>query len=345
MIRLSKDLGERVANAIEEQPKPEAVAPTPETPTPVVTDKEVPKIETPTVVEPPVNPEPSTDLEWDEETPISIPQPEVKTEQPAPVTFDYSRLGKSIGFEDVKSEDELIAKVKELPKKALEGVPESLQKAIELAKKGGDYLSYLKVSEFDYTSVEPVELFKTDLFNRVKQLNPQATKDELETRYQEALGSYAPIQQLIEGQKLQKSYTDWQKAESERIEREAVQKKAMADAKVKESIDKLEEVRGFKVKPSHKAAMYDYITSGQLQKDLFSQDGYNYEALVEIAFERKYGKKASEFLWNKAKTATKKELVKELTNAQIEKPAERLSVETKEITPLEAWLQKLRQGR
>lgn len=340
-FKLGGRVGEQLEKALTQQeqqttPVIEPVVET-KTPTPEVIDL---KQETPTATETPVNPEVSTELDkdWDDESP-EIPVTQVTTSAPS---FDFTELGKSIGLGEIKDREELVTRIKSLETKALEGVPDNLKKALELAKQGGDYLSFLGVSQVDYSAVDPTELFKTDLFNRVKQLNPQASKQELEDRYAEALGSYAPIQQLVEGQKLQRGYMDWQKSEANRIEQESRQRKVTADAKVKESIDRLEEVNGFKLKSSHKAKMYDYITSGQFQKDLFSQEGYNYEAIVEIAFHRNYGKKANEFLWNKAKTTSKKELVKELTNPQIEKPAERPTSDTTEVNPMQAWLQQLR---
>lgn len=342
-IKLSDRLGEQVAKALEGQQPQEVVKPAEEVVTPT-TEVENLKQDTPSAVETPVNPEVPTELEKDEWD-LEDSKPSVTTETITTPTFDFSELGKSVGLGEIKDKDDLVVKIKSLETKALEGVPENLKKALELAKQGGDYLSYLGVSQVDYSAVDPVELFKSDLFNRVKQLNPQATKQELEDRYAEALGAYAPIQQLVEGQKLQKGYMDYQKNEAARIEQESRQRKAQADAKIKESIDKLEEVNGFKLKHHHKSSMYDYITSGQLQKDLFSQDGYNYEALVEIAFQRKYGKKANEFLWNKAKTVTKKEIVKELTNPQIEKPAQAPSVEVNQKSDMEAWLEMLRAKR
>lgn len=300
--------------------------------TPEVTDK----IETPTETKEVVNPPEPQENDWDE-TPATI---ETKPDVAIP-ELDFSELGKSIGFEEVKTKDDLVSKVKEL--KALEGVPDNFKAALEIAKKGGDWQSFLGVSQVDYASVDSVELFKNDLYSRIKQLNPGKTKEELETVYAEALGNYAPIQQLIEGDKLKKGYMDWQKQETARIQHEAAQKKQIADQRIKETIDKIEDINGFKLKSTHKAKMYDYITSGQLQKDLFSQEGYNYQALAEIAFARNFGKKANEFLWNKAKTAGTKEVITELTNPQITKPAEKVQPETKEVHPLEAWLQQLKE--
>lgn len=337
-MKLNSPAAEQLAKALEAQEaaiKQEVKVEEPAQTAPEVVPA---KSETPsepiTPVEPVVVTEPE---EWDE----PVPQVAVPSTTTIP-DFDYLELGKSTGLGEIKTKDELVSKVKELQTKALDGVPDNLKKAIELAKQGGDYLSYLKVSQVDYNAYDPVELFKTDLYNRVKTLNPQATKEELETRFQDALGTYAPIQQLIEGQKIQKSYSDVQRQEALRLEQESLQRKSQADTRVKESIDKLDDVNGFKVKPHHKAAMYEYITSGQLQKDLFSESGYNYEALVEIAFQRKYGKKANEFLWNKAKTASKKEIVQELTNPQIEKPTSPLQTEVKEVSAMKSWLEQLR---
>ncbi len=297
------------------------------------------KIDTPTETKEVINsPEPQEN-DWDE-TPATTTKADVVIPE-----FDFSELGKSIGFEEVKTKDEFVSKVKEL--KALEGVPDNFKQALEIAKKGGDWQSFLGVSQVDYASVDSVDLFKNELYRTIKGLpeNAQKTKEELELQYNEALGNYAPIQQRLEGDKMKKGYLDWQRQETARIQHEAAQKKQVADQRIKETIDKIEDINGFKLKSTHKAKMYDYITSGQLQKDLFSQEGYNYEALAEIAFTRNFGKKANEFLWNKAKTAGTKEVITELTNPQITKPAEKVQPETKEVHPLEAWLQQLRAKR
>src|SRR5882672_8349948 len=313
-----------VETAPEAQTEPVVATPT------EVTDK----IETPTETKEVVNPPEPQENDWDE-IPATI---ETKADVAIP-EFDFSELGKSIGFEEIKTKDEFLSKVKEL--KALEGVPDNFKQALELAKKGGDWQSFLGVSQVDYASVDSVDLFKNELYRTIKGLpeNLNKTKEELELQYNEALGNYAPIQQRLEGDKMKKGYIDWQRQETERIQREAIQKKQQADARIKDTIDKIEDINGFKLKSTHKAKMYDYITSGQLQKDLFSQEGYNYQALAEIAFTRNFGKKANEFLWNKAKTSGTKEVITELTNPQISKPAERVQPETKEVHPLQAWLE------
>jgi hypothetical protein len=332
---LPEELGNKIVQAMEQQEAPV------ETPT-ISTPAEAPVINdaTPTP-EIPVNPEvvvESKEEDWDDEIKPSV-IPETKPQE-TPISFDYSKLGKSIGFENITSEDQLISKVKSL-QTLLDGAPDNLKKALELSKQGGDYLSYLGVHSVDYTSIDPVELFKSDLYNRVKMLNPNAPKEALDDQFTEALGSLSPIQQRLEGLRLQQGFVDRQKHDAIRIEREAIERKVKADTHVKSSIDKMEEVRGFKLKPHHKAAMYEYITSGELQKDLFSNESYNYEALAEIAFERKYGKKANDYLWKQAKKTTTKELVKELTNPQIEKPAARVETKSEEISPITLWRQKL----
>jgi len=140
-----------------EAPKPEAVLPVEGNPaaTVVEPEKEEPITSTEPVEEP-LKP-------WDADDTVTAPAV-VESK------FDAKKLGSALGLE-VNDETQLITTVNERLAKAkqlesekdtiLQGIPESLKEAIEVAKKGGDWRS-LTGNTVDVKTLDPLDVFDSD---------------------------------------------------------------------------------------------------------------------------------------------------------------------------------------
>lgn len=295
-------------------------------PSPEVVNKVETKVEEPIQpkVEVPATEEPE---DWD---PESTTTPEPKKES----TFDFQSFIKDVGFEDVKDESEFkerVKKLKEPASDAFEGLDERMKKAVELAKKGGDYLSFLKVSQVDYTKVDPVQLFEQSLRN-----DPAFTPEEVE----ELLNSYTPFQKKQLGIEKRNQYIQWQRQEESRIQSEIASAeavraaaKAKADKDLKETLNKVDKIAGLTLKSSHKQDIYDAITSGRMQKELFfdpKTGEYDNQSMIETYFLKKNKDKIINFYTKKAKNETLRDYHKEVSNANVAPSAEKPTPEVGE---------------
>lgn len=324
----------------------ETVVETPvETPTPEPSPEVVNKVET--KVEPPIQPkaEVVTTEESEDWDPVSPAVPETRKE----ATFDFQSFIKDVGFEDVKDEVEFkewVKKLKEPQVDAYEGLDERMKKAVELAKKGGDYLSFLKVSQIDYTKVDPVQLFEQSIRSE-----GAYTPEEVE----ELLNSYTPFQKKQLGLEKRNQYIQWQRQEEARIQSEiaAVEAsraaaKLKAEKDLKETLNKVEKIAGLTLKSHHKQDIYDAITSGRMQKELFfdpKTGEYDNQSMIETYFLKKNKEKIINFYTNKAKNETLRNYHKEVSNANVAPSAEKPTPETPtKSDPLMDFVNRSRSG-
>jgi hypothetical protein len=330
----AKSTTEPVVETKVETPTPE---PSPEVPNKVETKVEEPiqpKAEVPATEEP---------EEWDPE--VTSTEPELKKE----ATFDFRSFIKDVGFDDVKDETEFkerVKKLKEPAPDAMDGLDERMKKAVELAKKGGDYLSFLKVSQVDYTKVDPIQLFEQSIKGDASYTPEEA---------QEILDSMTPLQKKQAGIEKRSQYVNWQRQEEARIQSEIasaesvrVAAKAKADKDLKETLNKVEKIAGLTLKPSHKQDIYDAITTGRMQKEIFfdpKTGEYDNQSMIETYFLKKNKDKIINFYTKKAKNETLRDYHKEVSNANVTPTGEKPTPEAAtKSDPLMDFVNKSRGG-
>lgn len=271
------------------------------------------KVEEPTVLE-----------NWD-----STAKAEDTKTEPAKETEPYHvQIAKKVGLE-LKDEEELIAKLKADP---FEGVPANLKKAVELAKKGGDFLQLLKVSQVDYSQIDPVNLYEADVLAKAQ--DKQAAKEWLDT--------LSPIQKQIEGERLKQGYTYQQQLQEQELIRAVEADRARAEATKNEFTDKLQEtlnkteaieVAGYKLKldAKHKKQIAAAMASTEFWNDprYKTQKGYDLERKVRDEFLTSNWDTVQQFLQDRVKTATLKEVAQEVQNIDLENTKSRDKVEQK----------------
>lgn len=280
---------------------------------PTEVQKEPRKVEEPTVLD-----------NWD-----STIKPEEPKTEPAKETEPYHvQIAKKVGFE-LKDEDELIAKLKADP---FEGVPANLKKAVELAKKGGDFLQLLKVSQVDYSQIDPVNLYEADILAKAQ--DKQAAKEWLDT--------ISPIQKQIEGERLKQGYTYQQQLQERELSQAVETERARAEAtknqfteQLNETLNKTEaiEVAGYKLKldAKHKRQIASSMASTEFWNDsrYKTQKGYDLERKVRDEFLTSNWDTVQQFLQDRVKTATLKEVANEVQNIDLENTKSRDKVEQK----------------
>lgn len=264
--------------------------------------------------------------------------PEETTPAKEEVAYDYTELGKALGFEDVKSKDDLVKKTSEITSKMREleakadapfsGVPDALKEAVEIAKQGGDYESLLRLKQVDYTKFDPIDVFQNSVLRHFT--SPDGTTNQ--EKVDEFLDKYTDDQMAWEGNKLIQQYQQAQEAKMSEIKDQAAQRKEANDKRLREVLDKTEEIKGFQLKPDIKARLYNDISSGRLMQKMFYNDkgDFDYKKIVENAFKAEYFDSITNYLSKKSKNEGKKEIINDLTNADIKKPA---AIEKPDVTP------------
>lgn len=324
---LSSEPTPEVAPAATEAPKNEAPAPEPVSAAST----------TPEVVEPkaePTNPEATKEedglfSDWD--TPS-----EVKAETTTATTLPdevLGELGKVLGIEKVSSKAELVTAISQLKAEAEKAkgpdateIQPELLKAIEISKKGGDYLEYLKVTSVDYSKADPVALYEDYVIDQLTDANGQVDEDQVN----DYLDNMKDSEKKLKGIELQKRLVYEQQRKAADIVAEATRKKEEQDAKLRAALGHLQDVDGFKVSDSHRKEVFGWVT-GKMMKDLFYDQNGELDPVkvAKVGFRNLYYEKLDAYQKNKIKNATKREVYADITNAQITTPSSPTNPTTK----------------
>lgn len=268
---------------------------------------------------------------------VDLDIPEQTVETTTPEAFDFDSFVKDIGVE-VKSKDEFKTKVKELMAKEdpLKGIPDNLRKAVEFAKSGGDPLQYLKISQVDYSQIEPGVLYENHILSTVGD----------KAKAQEYLDSLSPLAKEIEGERLKTQYIQMQnqqelqlRQELEANAKQELKRKAENEQRLRETINKVDDVAGFKVKPSQKDRFLKDVTEGKLtQKLFFNEKGeYDYDKMFKINFLAENFDQIQKYYKGKVKTETTKSIINDLQNVQIDKPTGTPQVDSAPKSNFDHW--------
>lgn len=262
--------------------------------------------------------------------------------------YDFSKLGNVLGKE-INSEEEFVnsvqslqAKVKELETSAsqIDDIPTELMKAVQIAKQGGDYKTALQVNSVDYSNADPVEVFENYVIDQLSDENGQVDEAQLESY----LDSMSDVEKHLKGKELISTYQREQQTINQRIEQEAAERQAKAEEAIKSAVNSKERIAGFKLKPEHKQDLVNSISSGQMVKDLFyGKDGqYDFGKMAEAYFIVKNFDKIQKVYENKIKNGTKKEILENTTNTQLDRTKHQTNPDTK-ANPIDAYMAQLEQ--
>lgn len=287
------------------------------------------------------------EFKWDEGIPDTT---NTTTESKATVQTDLKKIGSALNLE-VKDEQQFIStvsekltKLTELEKLSLDGVPDELKQAIEVAKKGGDWLEYTRATSFDATTLKPEELFdhEYERANIARFKRPDGTVD-VEALDQELDAIPAGLK-LMEGNRLKAALVQQQQFKKAQVlaqttaQQEAFQKSIAAAA---QELSKLvpQDQFGVVIEPKHSAYFYQGVADGSLIKKhlgnidptlLAKLDGKKLMKTLVIA---ELGEKISTLRYKQGETAGKKSLLKDVTNPQVQGPSYSPRAEQPEPAP------------
>jgi hypothetical protein len=304
------------ATEVEQKPEEQSIA---ETPAP--TEAPVPAVVAPTAEVKTEVKEEGPFSDWD--SPSEPTQAVTPTAGTLP-TEVFSELGKALGLDKVQGKEDVVAAISALRAEAEKvkadktQIHPELQKAIELNQKGGDFYEYLKVTSADYSKANPVTLYEDYVIEQFADATGLVDEDKVNNY----LDSLPDEEKELRGRELQRKLVHEQARRVAEIENDANMRKQKHDAELKAALGGLTEVDGFKVDDSHRRDLFDWVT-GKMMKDLFyGADGsLDPQKVARVAFRNKYHDKLDSYYKSKIRNTTKREILAEVTNAQITSPA------------------------
>lgn len=320
-----EDLVKKIDSSTQEPPKeePKAIEPVAEA---EVKPKEVEEESTDpkTVVEPEFN--------WDEGV------AEVAVENKAS-TLDIKKLGSALEL-DVNTEEELVSTVKQQVQRLkeleaqnpLEGVPQELKEALDLAKQGGDWQSFIGNQLVDVNRLDPIDLFEqeyekqnVDRFTDAQGVvNWEALDEEMDAIPQGV--------KTMQGNNIRDRIYLMQQQKKESLQKVTAQSQEAFNKRLSEAVKELptyfpKETFGINIEPKHVASVFDGVTSGKLTQKHLGVDtqtlikaGVDPKKLAPLLAKAEWGEGIAKFQFNQGKTQAKRELLERTQNAQITTP-------------------------
>ncbi|MBU6390908.1 MAG: hypothetical protein KGJ87_08810 [Planctomycetota bacterium] len=268
---------------------------------------------------------------WETDLPVTGPV------VPAP-SFDFQTIAKELGFEAAKTKEDLLKAVSEVKIKAeaaqqnIDVLPEDLAKAVNIAKQGGNYLEYLKVSSVDWQKQDPVLLFENWAYNALAQKGK--TVEEID----DYLEKTSDLDKELRGLELQNQYTQIQQQQRLSIEAQAQAERQAFESSVQAALGKIDDVYGFKLSQSHKDGLLRDFTSKPIGRALLAQTGGDLAQALTGLFNVKYGSKIDQFRKQQIKNAVKRDLLNEIQNPKITAPGAPPAAPTDRVNPLDVYL-------
>lgn len=276
-------------------------------------------------LETPAKPEDSKpeDVSWDSFIPdTEIKAPETKSQ------IDWAEVGKAINIaSEVKGQDDVVKYVSELKQtveslksKTLgDNVPKELVEAIELAKNGGDYKTYLEISSVDYAQEDPALLFEDE----VAELFYNADGSFREEEFNEYLDSIPEPDKVMRGRQIQRELINMQAQQKSLVAQKAAMEKAENLRKLEKALDGFNKVDTFEVTPKVKKQLFNELATGQFLNELgISGNGsHNWDKLLNTYFKAKYFDAVQKYNSREAVKQSTRAAISELTNSTIGRPA------------------------
>ena len=255
-------------------------------------------------------------------------------------SVDFSSLAKDFGLEGeitdkqkfIESYKQSLAKAKE---DALQGVPDDLKEAIDFAKEGGDFLSYLGVKSANYDEVSNAELVEVSMEKYFKGEDGKVDQEALN----EWLDSKSAAEINMMGDQLRSSLKAEQESKLNNLRNNAKTQKAESDRKLKEYINSLNVIGGVKLRQSDKDNLYNDAVTGVATKELFyGEDGRLSQAkLAENLFKVRMFDKAIQLAKTSASNDGKRQVLKSATNSTVNRKTTAPPAEIKESNPMDVF--------
>lgn len=284
----------------------------------------------------------SFDIDLDEGT-------EVK---PDDFVSKYRGTFEELGFEDIRSQDDFVTKFKQL-KGELEEAKESsktvfandtIREANEIMKQGGDWVSYLGLSSYDYDGIPDVDLLSYELQSDFD------TKEELN----DYIASLDETQIRLNAKRIRKDLKVQQETQKQAIAMQAQQHQKAYDESLRKAINSVDRVDRVVVKDHDKARIEKMLTSYndkakatefQIKHFLKPNGEPDFPKMVQSAYKLEMFDKVLEYATRSAKNSGKASVIQNLSN--VEKPKTTNVVSTtprKALSIVESEVERLMKG-
>jgi len=284
----------------------------------------------------------SFDIDLDEGT-------EVK---PDDFVSKYRGTFEELGFEDIRSQDDFVAKFKQI-KSELEEAKESsktvfandtIREANEIMKQGGDWVSYLGLSSYDYDGIPDVDLLSYELQSDFD------TKEELN----DYIASLDETQIRLNAKRIRKDLKVQQETQKQAVAVQAQQHQKAYDESLRKAINSVDRVDRVVVKDHDKARIEKMLTSYndkakatefQIKHFLKSNGEPDFPKMVQSAYKLEMFDKVLEYATRSAKNSGKASVIQNLSN--VEKPKTTNVVNTtprKALSIVESEVERLMKG-
>ena len=284
----------------------------------------------------------SFDIDLDEGT-------EVK---PDDFVSKYRGTFEELGFEDIRSQDDFVTKFKQL-KGELEEAKESsktvfandtIREANEIMKQGGDWVSYLGLSSYDYDGIPDVDLLSYELQSDFD------TKEELN----DYIASLDETQIRLNAKRIRKDLKVQQETQKQAIAMQAQQHQKAYDESLRKAINSVDRVDRVVVKDHDKAKIEKMLTSYndkakatefQIKHFLKPNGEPDFPKMVQSAYKLEMFDKVLEYATRSAKNSGKASVIQNLSN--VEKPKTTNVVSTtprKALSIVESEVERLMKG-
>ena len=296
------------------------------------------------VVETPTEPEEIDIFEsWDDDSGASDPAPQDPVQENNSEEF-VSQVVKDLNLDGINDYESLISKLKENPQEdALEGLPEDLIKAIDLAKQGVDYRSYLQIDNVDYSKVNDVDLVASsvqDYFVEEGQVN--------EEKLSEYLSGLNDTQIKIEADRIRERLNASKQNAINKLESDQKSARLNAVSDAKNAVNSISDISGFKIKDHQKTAFVDAVQKDTVLKDImFTGNKIDYTKLANAYFMVNNFDKIVNVLISKNVNLGKKAVIESMSN-----PEQRVSSTPVAATPdnsvlsqTKNWIGKLKETK
>lgn len=282
--------------------------------------------------------------EWDTDDQVSS-----EADEDSQIDFDFSAYSDILG-NDFSDHEQVVSFLKdnfknkdEVISEYLGSLPKELVEVIDFSLNGGDYKSMLQVNSIDYDSVSDEDLY----ISHYSQFFTDKDGVLDEEGFQNFLDSKSDADIRIDASTLRDSYKSSQSEAKNKILKSR-QDKFQNDIKgISDALDKFSDVSGFKVSNSFKESTLKSAKSDSLFKDMFYTSGsLDYEKLVQNKFKIDNFDKITNFLANRVKNDTKRDVINSMSNVDVSTSQSAINVSEPSKNPLKdaqmSWIKNLK---
>lgn len=291
---------------------------------------------------------------WDDDIP----------EQPSALTteekIDIKKISSALSLEAnsesefVKSVSERLERLKTLESTSnFEGVPDVLKQAIEVAKKGGDWLSFAGISTVDAATLQPVNVFEEE-YERTQAYRFKNADGSIDYEKLDAEMDAIPVGvKAMQGEAIKAQMVHRQRQRQAQIVAEAAARSEKFQKSLAESTNQLAKLLptdqfGIVIEPKHSSFLYEGISKGSLIKkhlgdiDPSILSKFDTNKLAKTLAIAEWGNRISEYRYKQGEVAGKKALLQDTQNVQIQTPSSLPSPEApkEEVKPSSTQLLK-----